>query len=491
MNPAAALGAALATTGIYAGANLAASLARNKTLAVLLGPGGFGEWSQVMSFFYLLQTGAVLGVTTGVARYVAEYRRTGRNVADVIASAGALVLGAAVLMAAASAAFSPRAAVWIVAKPAWAGVFALTALAIPFVAAQSLFQAALQGYEDRRGLALTSVGTAAAGLTAALAAGALWGARGVAAYIVTSFAAGSYLYARRLRRHVPSLRGARVERALIGGVLSYGGVALAGTVAAAGATLAGRSLVLRAYGPEAAGYYQAMSGLTLQILPLFLSGIALYTVPRLAGLRDGAQAGPVIAPSVRLMAPLVAAGLSLGLVFREPFFALLFSPAFAPAAAWFPVQLTGDVLLALAWSAGAHLLPMGRLRIFLACEALRAAVFLAAAAGALALRLEPTGAAPLAVAHAISYAAEAAVFLYFARRGFGLPLREPAARLAITFGAWGAMIAVSYLAPLPWRFAAWTVCAPIMLACAVTAGDVRAVRARLAAWAAKRAENAA
>jgi PST family polysaccharide transporter len=478
MKPTNALAAAFATTGVYAAANLVGGVARNKALAVLLGPSGYGQWSQVMSFFYLLQTGAVLGVTTGVARYVAQYRRAGRNPATVIATAGALTLGAGLLLALGAAAAAGPLARWVVGSPAWSGVLALTALAIPLVAAQALFQAGLQGFEDHRALATGAVAGAAASLACAVGAAMVWNARGVAGFVAGSFAAGALVYGRGLWRRLPLWRGARVERALLRGVLAYGGVALAGTALAAAATLAGRSLVLHAYGAAAAGYYQAMSGLTLQILPLFLSGAALYTVPRLAGEGEGARAGAVIGPLIRVLVPLVAAGLALGLALRETFFAVLFTPAFAPAARWFPVQLTGDLFLTLAWASGAHLLPMGRLRTFLWCESARAAVFLAATLALLALDLEPSGALPPAAAHALSYAAEAGLFVGLARRYHGLDVGALAPRFALTAAAWAALLAVTYLAPPPWRLAAWFLGLPAFAAAALTRDEARGLLRR-------------
>jgi PST family polysaccharide transporter len=263
-------------------------------------------------------------------------------------------------------------------------------------------------------------------------------------------------------------------------------VALLGSLLAAGATLSVRSILLHAHGPDANGFYQAMSGLTLQILPVFLSGISLYVVPKLGGSNDRGYAGDVLTRVVRIILLLVTPGLALGVVFREQFFLVLFSHEFVRASAWFPVQLTGDLFLALAWAAGSHLLQMGRLRAFLICETVRAALMLAVGAGLLRMGLDEQGIGALAVAHGVSYAAEAGLFLWLARRDVGLSLVR-FIPLFLTAGiAWGAVAAAGYLLPPVWRLAVWGLATSFLWGFGIT----REERAKLLALVVRRRATA-
>lgn len=475
----AGLAAALATTGVFAAINLVTGLARNKGLAVMLAPAGFGQWSQILSFFYLLQTAAVLGVTTGVTRYVAEYRRTGREPAVVITSALRLVGYGALALALTTAALSPLIAGWVVDDRSWWWVVLVVAAAIPAVSAQAVLQAGLQGVEDYRRLAYASGLGAAGGLAAALAAAYGFGARGVAFFIAGSFALTAAIFARALRAHMPVRWRGAADRALYRGILRYGGVALVGSALAAAGTLGVRSMVLHVYGADANGYYQAMSGLTLQILPVFLSGIGLYVVPKLGGVDDRDEVRALVRRVVRFVPVAVAPLLGLGVVFREAFFAVLFSADFAPAAAWFPVQLTGDLLLALAWAAGSHWLPRGKLRVFLVCEAARAGVLVAVAVALVVLRVEPLGVGALALAHAASYGVEAAVFLWLGRRDMGLAAADWARPLAVTALGWSALLAGGYTLAWPGRLGVWLAASLLTLAAAPAGAERRALLRRL------------
>ncbi len=443
--------AAFLTSGGYTLANLIASLGRNKGLAVLLGPDGLGQWSQVMSFTFLVQTAATLGVTTGVTRYVGQYRREGRDPGDVVRSALLFVGGGAFLLGLALFAASPWLARLTVDRADWWWVVGAAGLAAPLISAQSVYQAGLQGAEDYRGLAFAGIASAGAALAVSLLAAWLWGAKGVAFFVAGSFLLNALFHAVRLRRSITMRLSLRIDRDLVRALLAYGGVTIVGAVTASVGNLAGRSVLLHEYGATANGYYQALSGLTLQILPVFLSAITMYVVPKLGGISDRRYTSELVARVIRAVCLLVLPLLAGGVIFREWFLAILFSPEFVLASPWLPVQFTGDVFLALAWATGSFLLPTGRFRIFLVCESIRAGVFLGLAVLFLRLRMEPLGVGALASAHLLAYGLETVMFLVAARRTIGFSVGA-SARILFTGGvAWIGVVALSWWLPLVWR----------------------------------------
>lgn len=443
---------AFLTTGGFAVANLVTSLARNKGLAVELGPVGFGQWSQIMAFAFLVQTAATLGITGGVARYVAEYRREGRSPEAVVTTAliflgGVSMLGAFLLLMA-----SPWIARWTVDQSDWWWVVGLAGFIAPLVAVHCVYQSALKGFGDYKGLAKAGIFGAFASLAIAIVAALTLGVKGVAIFVTGSFLVQASLHAWQLRRHL-SLRVMlrQFELPLVRKLLGYGGVAMVGAILATVGNLAGRSVLLHEYGPESNGYYQAMSGLTLQILPVFLSGITLYVIPRLGGVSDKAYTGEVVTLVVRAVCLLIMPLLALGVVFREWFLQYLFSAEFLVAAPWLPVQFTGDLFLALAWACSSFLLPTGRLRAFLICESTRAILFFLIAVTLLRLHLEPLGVSALAIALVVAYAVEVVMLVYVARRAIGLRLGCLLRNIVPMLLAWCGVLAVCYLFPLGLR----------------------------------------
>ncbi len=474
------LAAALLTSAGFTLANLFSSLVRNKGLAVWLGPEGYGQWSQILAFGMLVQTAASLGLTAGVTRYVAQYRREGRPIGPLLRTAAAFVTFVTVAVALLLVAASPWLARLVLDRGDWWWVMALTAAAAPVVALQAILQAALNGVEDYRGLAWAGIGSALAGLGVAFVAAGTLGPGGGALFVLGSFTLNAALHAWRLRRHLAgeqaratSQEWRTLDPALVRGLLAYGGVALVGAVLGAAGSLAARSALLHASGPAANGLYQAMSGLTLQILPVFLSGVNLYVMPRLGGVRDAGLTGQVVQRVLRIVALIVVPGLAGGVILREWFLALLFSPAFVSAAGWLPVQFSGDVMLAVAWAAGSFLLPTGRLRLFLAAEVLRSAIFIVVSVALLLSGIFDAGIGALAIAHLAAYGTICILY-------FRVLVREHRAAMgglrALAFGAaalWVATALLSYTASPAWRLAVFVPLLAIYWRAFVEAGEWR------------------
>lgn len=445
-----AVTSAFAASGGFTAVTLACSVIRSKGLAVILGPAGFGEWSQVLSLFLLLQTAATLGVTGGVARFTAERARCGQPTAPVVFTALLWVGGFALLLALTTVVLASWLAQLAVGRSEWWWVIALGALAAPLVAAHAIFLSGLQGLGAYRSLAWAGVKGALAGLGVGLVA-ALWvGSAGVAAFMVGSFAANAWFFGRALVMQ-PGFYGPwQPEGTLIRPLLGYGGATLVTAIFSSAASFSGRAWLVSASGADAAGLYQAMSGLTLQILPMFLNGAALYAAPRLAGTSDAGMASRVVTAVWLVVAMVVVPPLALALIFREAFFSILFSGAFRPAAGVFPLQLTGDLLMSFCWATACYLLPSGRLRSFIFCETARCVTYVATAAALLAVW---SGPGALALAHALSYALELLLFLAVARH-HGLLLRDRYTLLVGSLIAWACMVVATYTLTLAWRVVA-------------------------------------
>jgi O-antigen/teichoic acid export membrane protein len=448
--------AAFLTSGGFAVANLISSLVRNKGLALYLGPEGFGEWSQILAMALLIQIAASMGIGAGVTRYIAESRRNKQPPERVVGSALLLVGGTASLIALGVALLSPLVARLVLDRADWWWVVALAGLAAPLVALQQILHATLNGFQNYRGLAWAGMSNAFAAIGVALVAVWLLGAAGGAIFVVGSFGLNVLFHLNQARRHIRLAGLFTYDPAVVRGLLGYGGVAVVGAVLGALGSLAGRSLLLHEYGAAQNGYYQAVSGLTIQILPVFLSGITLYVAPRLGGVADRREISTIVGRVLRVVLLLVMPLLAAGAILREWFLRLLFSADFVAASPWLPVQFTGDLFLALAWATGSFLLPAGKLRPFLLLESARALIFLGAAVLLLRSGYFAQGLGALALAHLGAYAALCGFFAIFLRADIGPALRE-ARFLGFTAALfWALALAASYLLPIPWRIVVYS-----------------------------------
>jgi enterobacterial common antigen flippase len=346
---------------------------RTKVLALGLEPEGLGLYGQLMTLLAALSAASGLGMGLGTTRTVAETRARGDKdgLKSVLEVSFALPLAIASVLALVIAGLSGVLAPWLLDDDR-ALLIVLAAIAVPIVALQGPLVHALQGFRDVAGvqgsnilfgvtLTLTSVaGVVVAGLEGAviaLAAGNLafalalaWRLRGLV---------------RRVDVRVRLMEGLRFERLrepLVRTMLGIGFAGLFVGVASTVAELVVRTLVLKGDGAAAAGIFQALQLISVQLLGVIVASIVFLsftaiTEAHTAGDRERARS--TIDDTLRLALLLVLPVLvTLGL-FREDVIRIFLSSDFGEAGDLLPRQLAGDSLRTIAWALGAALVPLG------------------------------------------------------------------------------------------------------------------------------------
>ena len=353
-------------------------VARTKVLAVGLEPAGLGLYGQILTLLTALSAASGLGLGLGTTRVVAECRargdRDGLKTALEVSFALPLAIASvlALLIAASSGVLAP----WLLDDDR-AVLIVLAALAVPIVALQGPLVHALQGFRDVAGvqgsnilfgitLTLASVvGVVVAGLEGAvfaLAAGNLayaaalgWRLRG----LVRRAGVGLVL--------VAGLRPELLREPIVRGMLGIGFASLFVGVASTVAELVVRTFVLKGDGAAAAGIFQALHLISVQLLGVIVASVVFLsftaiTEAHTAGDRERVRS--TIDDTLRLTLLLVLPVLvALGL-FREDVIRVFLSAGFGEAADLLPRQLAGDALRTVAWVLGAALVPLGLTRMW-------------------------------------------------------------------------------------------------------------------------------
>jgi O-antigen/teichoic acid export membrane protein len=455
---------------------------RTKALALGLEPDGLGLYGQVLTVLTALSAASGLGLGLGTTRVVAESRkrgdRDGLKTALDVSFAVPLLISA--LIAVAMAATAGLLAPWLLEDDR-SMLIVLAALAVPGVVLQGPSLHALQGFRDVVGvqganvffgvvLTVVSIaGLLVAGLEGAVVglavgnvfyAGALaWRLRGFLrqAGIKLSLAAG--------------LRPTHLRSGVVRSMLGIGFASLFVGMAATLAELAVRTIVLKGEGADAAGFFQALQLVSVQLIGVIVASavfLSFTAITEAHALQDRALAQKTIDDTLRLTLLLVLPLLvTLGL-FKEEVVRALFSASFAEAGDLLPRQLAGDALRTGAWVLGAALVPLGLTRLWAGFTVVTIAVYLAAA-GILVPRYGLDGAV---TAYVIEWAVSAVLIAFaLARRGFFRPSALTTRTLACALAVAGIAIAPEIAWPLA---ALGSVGFVALLAAVGTAPDERA-----------------
>ena len=408
---------------------------RNKLLAVFVGAVGIGLLAQIGNFLNVLSALASMGISVGMAKYVAEFsscadhlslgrlRRSGAVVSWIASSVAVLIAWG----------FSARIATLLFGRPELAWTVAVSVLAVPLLVQVSFHLAIMQGLKQMRQYALANALASALGLLVLFPLvyflkfnGAVIHlvAAGILSYLVV------YLVSRRLSSAFFQKAHAKFDAVLTKGLLRYGASSLAVGAVYWINLLAVRSVIVHRLGADANGLYQVALGISFQYLMLILNSISTYAFPRLSELKEKGSIVEELRGSIRLSILLVTACASMFLLVRQWLIPVLFTREFLGAQNILPVQFVSDFLKATAWMIGIWLLPQGRLKVWVSLDLVMNVVLMV---GFLFLlgRTEHLG--PLAllaapVAHCFAHLLHCVVNYGYSRRSigfsFGGPLRS-------------------------------------------------------------------
>jgi len=347
-------------------ANFARAVIAAKLFAITLGPSNVGILAQLLNFSALVSVVVPLGLTTGVAKMVAEGRGDQRHVTRVTITASALALSSALVAAIVLAPAAGQISSALTGSSQYALPILLLVASFPLYNLSAVLAYVLQGLADVRRLTRANI------ITTALAVGLLvpltlaYGLNGaIASVLVTSalqaLVFGAVLwtaYAARAWRFIQ----AGFDRALAKQLLAYGGILLLGAVANQSSLLIVRTTTVHSLGQTANGLYQVVFGLSSQYITIFMAWMGAYVFPRLVAEGRAGRLNSLLNSGLRANLALMVPILVISIALRVPLIHVFYSASFVASAPLIPIQALGDYARIVGWSFAVCLFAVGHTR---------------------------------------------------------------------------------------------------------------------------------
>jgi PST family polysaccharide transporter len=429
-------------------ANYVISLARIKLVAILLGPTGVGLIGLYTSAIGLVGVVSGLGVnSSGVREIVRAYSqddaeeaaRTVHILRRACWATGLFGWALAVL-------FCQPISALMTGSTKYAGTIALLGSMLLFGAISSGQLALLQGLRRIGDLARANVLGAVVGSIVTVLIYFAFGEAGIVpAMIAAAFVAlmSSYAFARRVSVAPLSVgwgEAWRGFRTLIGLGLAF----MWGGVLGAGLDMFTRAIIVRKFGVESAGLYQAAWALSGVFATFVLSAMGADFYPRLtAAIHDRTQAARIVNEQTEIGILLALPGLLAALAFAPLAIKLLYTPQFLPAADLLPWMALGVFGRVISWPMGFVQPALGASRWFAATET----IFIGIQALLTLWLVERSGVIGAAYAVAATYALYVPAMLWVSRVLIGFSWSRQARKLILASAAFvAAAFAVRFLA---------------------------------------------
>ena len=362
----------LRSTAVIGGSslvNVAFSVIRMKTIAVLLGPGGVGLISLYMSIVDLSQTVAGLGIQSSGVRQIAEAKGEGgdarvQRVAGVLLRVSLiLAIGGALFLAALSI---PVSVITFGSDGHAANIVVLSGCVF-FGLLSSGQLALLQGLRRVADLARVSMLSAFFSAAITIPVIYLMAEDGIVPSLVCSAAAsfGVAFWYRTKAGGGPGHMSPGSVAAEVGDLLRLGVVFMASGLLTVGAAYSIRLIVLKADGVNGAGLYQAAWALGGLYAGFILQAMGTDFYPRLtAAAHDNVRCNRLVNEQAHISILLAGPGLLATLTIAPLLMTVFYSSEFGAAADLLRLLCIGMMLRVIAWPVGFIVLAKGARKIF-------------------------------------------------------------------------------------------------------------------------------
>ena len=354
---------------------LLAGLIVVKIIAVYIGADGLGRLGQFMSLMSMITILAGGGISTGIVKFVAQYREEQKQLRAYIGVASLVAVVASVVLGTILLGLAAPISQWLFGTADYAAVIRVLAAAQFALACTNLLMGLVNGHKRVHAFAVIN------GLGVVIGAGGVavgciyWGIRGAMYGLIWMpvanilFLVPWYFWGLRfkLRDLLPLW-----DRAKTGQFLQFSLMLLVSVFTMQMAQIVMRHIIEANNSWVQVGYWQAVSKISDAYLQFITVVLASYYLPRLAELRHRHEISKEVWSVYKIAMPVLAV-LSLTIFLARDFIILLlFSPEFLPMKGFFPWQLMGDAFKVAAYIGAYVAVARASTKIYIGAEIFQA-----------------------------------------------------------------------------------------------------------------------
>jgi enterobacterial common antigen flippase len=347
-------------------------LVRNKVISVQLGVIGFGQFNLLYTFFTVIGTLVIFGLSVGLSRNVAatqdpDERQKILGNANFIIWVLTVIATFALIFGFQLGYLSPE-QFKLQLTPGVLISAGLLLLSLPLKALESNYIAFLTGIMDIRGMTSGRSIAVIAGTVITVPIVWFFGFVGATIQYVTLTLLLVCLLGYRCVQLGYRPWAIRWHRPTAYGLAFFGIASLINSFVQNSSDLAIRTALVQQAGPAENGLYQAALSLSSQVKTIVLGSVGSYSLAALSQNHNRDNIIHTANQLLKVVLPIAALSAAALGVFSVPALFILNSSEFTPAAHYFPLLLGADFIQSFIWVLGAPLLALKMVRTWLALD---------------------------------------------------------------------------------------------------------------------------
>lgn len=348
-----------------------------KVVAVKIGPPGIALVGQFQNTTAILTMLATAAITTGVIKYLAEYkddplkRKQIINTSFLIVFFSSLIISIFVMSTSAylsDAAFKSG-NFWI--------VYFLFGMFILLISFNSLFSAILNGLKEIKKFTIINICSSLIGVSITVIAAYLFGLEGVllasTATAIIVFVINIYIFNKLGIKWKPDFKS--WDKPLIKKLSAFSLMATVSGFVSPTMQILVRDRIILKYSVTDAGYWQAVTKISDYYLGFITSVLVVYYMPRLSEIQSKAELKNEISRGYKIILPVVGVIAFLIWLFKTFIIHILFTPEFLPMESLFTYQLLGDFFKIGSWLLAYVMIAKAMTKTYIATEIIFAASY--------------------------------------------------------------------------------------------------------------------
>lgn len=323
-----------------------------KIVASIIGPAGVALVGQLNNFASIVMTVSSGGITSGITKYVAEYKKDKNEIIALFSTAFRVIVMCSLAVGVILIIFHQYLSEYIMLSPEYGYVFVIFGFTVLLYALNMMLTSIINGFKDFKRYVKISIANSIIGLLFTLLLVLTWGLEGALISVVT-YQSIMFLVTLWMIRKLPwlSWNYFREKLSILITKKFFRYTLMTITIAI---TLPISQMLLRGYviseiSPIEAGWWEAMNRISNMYLMVITSSLSVYYLPRMSELTDTIELRHEIIKCYKVIIPILIVGFTLTFLIRKWIIYLLFTPDFLPMQSLFLWQLGGDFFKMCSW----------------------------------------------------------------------------------------------------------------------------------------------
>lgn len=358
-------------SGVSTVVKLITGLIRTKIVALLLGPGGIALISQMNNTIDLFSRISNGGITTGVTKYIAEFRSSKDEFRNILSNSLKIILIFSTLTGFVLIVFSGYLARIILTDISYKSIFVIYGILIILFSLNRLLLAIINGNKDFTSFIKINIISNIVILIYSIGLIYYFGIYGALLSMVTSqsiiIGITVFVIFKKPWFKKKNFKGnfnSGILKKLSGFSLLTVFTFFLGPIA----TITIRSYIIKDISIDAAGYWSGVTRISGLVLMVVSQALTIYLIPRFSELTSKLKIRKEIINTYKLVIPLLLVSFTAIYFLRDFIINILFSSEFKPMGELFLFQFIGDFFRIVSWIISIQLIAKAMIKLTIITE---------------------------------------------------------------------------------------------------------------------------